>query len=187
MGIKSLENTFCHTDLSQPSKSLILQICYPSKHKISTAATKYGIETEKLARDELLKHLSSSHENVQIVDCGLFRSVNYPYLGATPDGLMTCSCCEVSFVIEIKCPFKCTKISTLEVAKHDPAFCMEFSEIDGRYHLKRNHVYYYQVQLQMLLTNRGACYCLNRQDFLQNNKLVPHVTNHTLNMNTNTS
>ena len=37
----------CHTDLSQPSKSLILQVCYPSKHKFSTAATKYGIETEK--------------------------------------------------------------------------------------------------------------------------------------------
>ena len=32
--------------------------------------------TKKIARDELVKHLSSSHQNVRIVECGLFRSVS---------------------------------------------------------------------------------------------------------------
>ena len=101
--------------------------------------------------------MSTVHKNVKITDCGLYRSTSYPYLGATPDGMMTCSCCTGSYVIEIKCPFKCSKNTTVELAKTDPEFCMEFTA-EGRYQLKRTHAYFYQVQLQMLLTNSSSCY-----------------------------
>ena len=92
-----------------PSKSLIMQICYPSKNKFSTEATKYGCEHEKIARSFLTDYLSLKHRDLDVMDCGLYRSCTYPYLGATPDGIVKCSCCPHGYVIEIKCPFKCTK------------------------------------------------------------------------------
>ena len=43
----------CHTDIAEPSKSLIMNICYPSKSRFSTEATNYGSKHEKVARDVL--------------------------------------------------------------------------------------------------------------------------------------
>ena len=60
----------CHTDLSQPSKSLVLQVCYPQKNKFSTEATRFGCDNEKLAISNLEKHLKNEHENVKIKECG---------------------------------------------------------------------------------------------------------------------
>ena len=147
----------CHTDLSQPSKSLILQVCYPQKNKFSTEATKFGCENEKLALSNLENYLKNEHKDVKIKESGLIRSCEFPFLGATPDGKMSCSCCEQDYAIEIKCPFKCTKQTVIELAKTDKSFCMEYRE-DGKYYLKSDHAYYYQVQLQMLLANVDMCY-----------------------------
>ena len=33
----------CHSDVSQPSKSLIMQVCYPARNNFKTAATEYGL------------------------------------------------------------------------------------------------------------------------------------------------
>ena len=146
----------CHTNIAEPSKSLIMKICYPSKNRFSSEATDYGSKNEKIARDVLTEYLSNIHENVSVTDSGLFRSVVYPFLGASPDGILKCSCCETIFVIEIKCPFKATTIPLTELAVNDEAFCMEY--VDGQYVLKKQHAYYYQIQLQMLLTNAKAGY-----------------------------
>ena len=66
-----------------------------------------------------------------------------PYLGASPDGLVECSCCGKG-VLEVKCPF-CHKDNLPE--ENETGFCMLKSE--GTWSLKRNHSYYYQVQLQL--------------------------------------
>ena len=42
----------CHTDIAEPSKSLIMKMCYPSK-RFSTEATDYRSKHEKVARDIL--------------------------------------------------------------------------------------------------------------------------------------
>lgn len=147
----------CHSDFSQPSKSLIMQICYPAKCKFTTQATQYGIENEKVARDHLEVYLRELHQDATIKDCGLFRSCEFPFLGATPDGLMSCSCCAHDYVIEIKCPFKCTQKPIRDLALNDPAFCIRIDE-DGSYRLKTDHAYYYQIQLQMRLTEIPYCY-----------------------------
>ena len=151
----------CHSDVSQPSKSLILRICYPQKYKFTNATTTYGCENEKVALSYLEVYLKNEHNDVEIKESGLIRSCNFPFLGATPDGLLDCSCCEQNFVIEIKCPFKCRekiKVSPIDLAKSDEMFCMEYNESDNKYYLKRDHDYFYQIQLQMLLSKREACY-----------------------------
>ena len=59
----------CHTDIAEPSKSLIMKICYPSKSRISIEATDYGSKHEKVARDILTEYLPNIHENIsEIVD-----------------------------------------------------------------------------------------------------------------------
>ena len=95
-------------------------------------------------------YLEHAHKDAKILDSGLIRSSNFLYLGATPDGLLNCSCCDKNYVIEIKCPAKCEKKSATIMAKTDKRFCMMFNESDEKYYLRREHEYYYQVQLQML-------------------------------------
>ena len=41
----------CHTDIALPSQSLIMSICYPESYKFSSAATSWGCEHEKIARE----------------------------------------------------------------------------------------------------------------------------------------
>ena len=152
--------TVCHTDVATPSKSIVMNICYPGNKKFSNDATSYGIKHEKNARDQLHQYLITKHQNCTIEDCGFFRSIDHPYLGASPDGLINCSCCEFGYVIEVKCPYKCTTHNITELAESDPNFCMELNKDDNKYHLKKHHAYYYQVQLQMLVTERPRCYLI---------------------------
>ena len=46
---------------------------------------------------------------------------DYPHLGASPDGLISCSCCGDGLV-EIKCPYKHRDEHPHQV--HDPKFCL---------------------------------------------------------------
>lgn len=87
-------------------------------------------------------------------EAGLHLNPKYPFLGASPDGLVCCDCCGTG-VLEIKCPFCLTKKSIHEAAE-DKSFCLVNNE-KGQLQLNKDHQYYYQVQLQLLLT--GASYC----------------------------
>ena len=35
----------------------------------------------------------SPHKNLRVSKCGLFVSVDYSFIGASPDGTVECSCC----------------------------------------------------------------------------------------------
>ena len=75
---------------------------------------------------------SGQHEDMKVVKCGLFRSVDHPFLGASPDGIVQCSCCGHG-ICEVK-------VTCLE----DGKFCLEKLSED-HFQLKRDHAYYYQV------------------------------------------
>ena len=136
-----------------------MKICYPSKkNRLShLPAINYGDTNEIKAIEDLTTYLKSVHNDVVIHKCGLFRSEKFPYLGATPDAIMECSCCPENYVIEVKCPIKCKDTSTEVLATSDNKFCMEL-RTDGKYYLKREHPYLYQVQLQMFMTNLSCTY-----------------------------
>lgn len=44
------------------------------------------------------------HTNFKFTECGLFVNIEYPYFGASPDGIVECDCCGRG-VLEIKCPY----------------------------------------------------------------------------------
>jgi len=158
-----------HTDLSQPSQSLIKCICYPESYRFSTKATKWGCEHERTAREAYFHKVANNHLNLTITARGLVIHPEYPHLGASPDGYVKCDCCGCG-VIEIKCPFSCKDRSFLE-AIGEKNFCLESSE-DGNYTLKRQHAYFYQVQLQMKLCDVEFCdFVIWRSDELVVNRI----------------
>ncbi|KAG1671733.1 Chromatin modification-related protein YNG2 [Nymphon striatum] len=95
----------------------------------------------KPAGPHFLIRKSVSDMNARHVGDTEWLSVEYPYIGASPDGLFTCDCCGQR-TVEVKCPYS-LRSDTLDncdyLAKGD----------NGRKHLKTNHEYYYQVQTQM--------------------------------------
>ena len=90
-----------------------------------------------------MNKMAEVHLEYKVSDTGFFINCDAPYLGATLDAVSSCVCCGKG-VIEIKCPY--CKRSGLDDSE-DVQFCLEV-ENDHKA-LKKNHPYYFQVQLQM--------------------------------------
>ena len=145
----------CSTNPDKPSKSLIKMICYPGAHRFSNAATKWGISNESKAREAYEFSIADQHLNLSVADSGLHINENWPFLGASPDGLVFCECCGKG-LCEIKCPYK-YKDAMLVTAAADSSFCLKYDDNGVDLCLDTVHPYYYQVQCQLFVT--GVEYC----------------------------
>ena len=94
------------------------------------------------------------HENFMVIQCGLILDPEFPFMGATPDGLVNCKCCDTG-VLEIKCPFSCKNKDFAETASENPSFFL--NDDNGQLTLKKDHAYFFQVQLQMKLCQVQHC------------------------------
>ena len=82
-----------HSNPDLPSQSLIKKICYPSLFQVTTKAVMYGRKYEAAAIAAYELHMKQNHKIFRILKCGLFVLKDLPFLHATPDFLMSCSCC----------------------------------------------------------------------------------------------
>lgn len=89
----SICNKLPHTNCN----SIVKKILY---NNFDSSAMKYGRKHERDALDELAK------TNIQVNPCGLFIDKEFPFLAATPDGLI-----EDEGILEIKCPLSCSNLS----------------------------------------------------------------------------
>ena len=96
---------------------------------------------------------ASKHEMFSISKCGLVVSESYPFMGASPDGIINCKCCG-SGVLEIKCPYSCRETSLKEKANETGTFFLK--EVNGEMRLNVYHQHYFQVQAQLKFC--GAMY-----------------------------
>ena len=95
----------CKTNKSSPSLSLIISVCHPESMRFRNAATSLGCDHESHARSKYAAFSSSVHRNLDVTsECGLFISSKYPFMAASPDGLISCSCCGEG-IYEIKVKF----------------------------------------------------------------------------------
>ena len=79
---------------------------------------------------------TKTHEGLDIAQAGLFVDAQQPYVGASPDGIVKCSCCSKG-VLEVKSPLRVKDGLPEE----------DSMENDGQiWTLKRDHSYFYQVQ-----------------------------------------
>ncbi len=92
---------------------------------------------------------SKCHENLMIIPAGLYVDIERPYIGASPDRIITCTCCDRG-CLEVKCPF-CVKDGLSE----DDNLCMKKS--GDKWTLKKEHSYFYQVQTQLHVCKVDYC------------------------------
>ena len=150
----SVSGAVYHSNVAQPSQSLIKSICYPHLYKVNTKAIKHGCKFEDYATRAYEAHMKKSHINFQLTRCGLFINKEYPFLHATPDFLTSCDCCGLGCG-EVKCPISIQN-GDFEKYVQEKNPCLE--KVNGSFKLKREHNYYFQVQ-QQLFTVRERIHC----------------------------
>ena len=84
--------SICCTDPASPALSLIMGVCHPSNH-FKTTATTYGCHHERDALYQYERTAQRHHSQFSVATSGFFLSHEHPYFGASPDGMVSCSCC----------------------------------------------------------------------------------------------
>ena len=83
----------CCTKTKKPSMSLLMTVCYPELKKFKSRATTWGCKHENTGRKAYCEIQSKKHEGFTVSASGLHISHQEGFMAATPDGLVTCSCC----------------------------------------------------------------------------------------------
>lgn len=114
---------------------------------------RWGCTHEREVASQYTRLMQKDHEEFHLQECGLFINPSYPYLGATPDGVISCKCCGTG-ILEVKCPFS-FKDDTLDAASSSKSFCLE--RVNGTFKLKEDHQYFYQLQAQLHICDKSYC------------------------------
>ena len=116
-------------------------------------ALKYGRSMEENAVNEFFNIKSKEHKDFKLIDCGLFLDNAKPFIGASPDRIISCSCCPRA-CLEVKCPYSVNFLSP-----KDPNFSLPYLQnVDGKLVLKESDKYFTQCQMQMGVTGCKLCY-----------------------------
>ena len=84
----SVSGSVYHTNLAQPSQSLVKSICYPHLYKLKNKAVKHGCKYEEAAIAAYRNQEEQKHANFKITRCGLSIDKDMPFLHAIPDFLV---------------------------------------------------------------------------------------------------
>lgn len=137
----SVFGDICHRTLRRSNSKLCANIYQP--RCLTTPAVIHGRTHEA----DALKAFTAK-TGLKVNKAGLFISIDHPYLGATPDGLVGSE-----HVVEVKCPYA-GRNSRIVPGPAFPFLDMK----DDKLVLKRTHKYFDQVQGQMALTKRPKAY-----------------------------
>ena len=108
-------------------------------------ALKWGRQNEERAKESYRIEMDKHHNNFSVHSTGLLVSTKYPFLGATPDGTISCSCCGTG-LLEIKCPYTYRNVNPSDIMNE--SFYLQ-TKSDGTKVLDSSHDYHYQIQSQM--------------------------------------
>ena len=90
--------------------------------------------------------MTTTTYSFQVEDTGLHINTSYPYLGASPDGLVTCTCCGDELP-EIKMPY-----SVLHMAPTNVSYLR--TSMNAENGLSHSNEHYYQTQGQIGITDQ---------------------------------
>ena len=152
-------NAVCrHVDAASQiyPKAIVKRIMQYYTSVENVPALKWGRDNEDRARNEYIEYAKGKHNNLVVHPSGLVVHPNHPLLGASPDDIVCCDCCQ-KHVLETKCPYKYRSTSPIaDIPLCDPNFCLQKS-VNGDVHLSPAHPYYYQVQGQIALCDVTCC------------------------------
>lgn len=144
-------------NINAPAKSTWEVICKgktgseeSERRKSANPDIQRGLVSEDIARKEYEASQKQTHTNFLVQKSGLVLHSELPYIASSPDGIIFCECCGKG-CLEIKCP-----------REENLTACL-----DGNGHLQRQHDYFFQTQMHMLVTKTNFCdlyLWLNTQD-----------------------
>ena len=164
----STAHSICHGSIDRPARSIVTKICSDKKTVINAEPLNHGKKHEHDAL-EIYKNASTNpdfmsnnlslapeivHHDFELQSLGLVISDQTPWLAASPDGCVSCSCCGLG-VVEIKCPYTLREKPLMDEIKSKNFYVKRNN--DGTFYLCNDHEYFYQVQLEMYCT--GTTYC----------------------------
>lgn len=120
-----------------------------SSSVIDVPSVKFGKENENVARQLYFVNYKMCHEKANLDPSGLHVDEIYPFLGASPDGLISCKCCGEG-LIEIKCSYMYQNKTPHESCR-DHHYHVYLDE-NNSVRLKESSSWYIQIQGQM-----GVC------------------------------
>ena len=134
----------CRMRLTTSCAGKVREILYPP---ISDAlAMGYGHDYENTAREELVIELKK-----QIRRSGLFVDREFPFLGASPDGLI-----DEDGLVEIKCPLTAKDLTAQEAAEALTHMKSVFDKKNPNV-MNQKHKFFCQVQGQLHISQREYC------------------------------
>ena len=102
-------------------------------------ALKWGREKEAEACISYIKDMGKKRTNFFVRLAGLVIDPCYPFLGASPDGYVSCDCCGKG-VLEIKCTYKYrVDLPTSNAALSDRTYFLKKNASNEEIHLSRSH------------------------------------------------
>ena len=151
----------CGRIIVQRQKTIpLLRFClYPKPMMFLPKPIAWGRKNESKARCKYTEYMNSiGHIGLVASDSGFVVHEEKQWLGASPDAwVIDPSVSDKRGIAEFKCPYREANMS-LEEACQRSDFCC--SMVDGNIHLKENHFYYHQVQLQLYcVADRSCCWC----------------------------
>lgn len=122
-------------------------------------ATEYGTKNEPKARKAYEANLQKKDSSIKIQETGMWSNYEFLELSCSPDGIITRDSGELA-LIEIKCPLllRNGNPNTFEnnlSSRQIKRFCLERKE---EVKLKRDHPYFYQIQLAMGIMEVSVCH-----------------------------
>ena len=94
----------CRRKVTTPPDNLIKQMRGYSNIPNNIPSVQHGRRFENTARRAYAKNHLSKCNHVEVKDTGVMISTQFPFLGASVDGLVVCSICGTG-ALEIKCPY----------------------------------------------------------------------------------
>ena len=124
--------------------------------KIVTIHMKYGIENEGKAIKQY-----TEIKQVEVTPSGLWINASFVHLAASPDGLIFDESKNFVGIVEVKCLNILRLNSVDDILQNNcpdaPVKRQCFNVCGDQLVLKKSHMYYYQVQLQLLVTKAKYC------------------------------
>lgn len=125
--------------------SRVKSIIYPQE--LNVESVQHGTKYEDIARENIESALK-----INIMRCGLFIDSEITFLGASPDGLI-----EDDGIVEIKCSYAARFLTPEDAIAGNVSNLRSLYKNEKEEEIKRSHVYYYQVQGQLHITQRQYC------------------------------
>ena len=153
-------NNKLENQINESMLNYIRNNMWSNKKLNPTNDMKYGIAEEANARFAYCEVSGN-----KISETGMWIDTRYPFLGASPDGLILNNTGEPVGVLEIKCLKLLKDISVSDLIEQieegkimKAVWSRQCFEVKNReLLLKENHAYFYQIQLQMLVTGLSQC------------------------------